>query len=212
MSSSIFTGETKAEAVLVATHSHLWNKPECIARTDLATWMQGREPCEDVVRNALEIVHREPSIKAIVLVSLNTNPFFLSAEKLEALHKEFDAPGRKLVYVGVVPRFGLPPATCRPRVLSFFGTDFAVDGTNTCAELESLTAHQQDDERALVLNARSKLLFYDPRPTFCDSVYCHQDDAGNVLFWHDGHVNVRGSARMLGDFLTWAAKNVPDEG
>jgi peptidoglycan/LPS O-acetylase OafA/YrhL len=209
MYSSIFTGDTKVQAALVATHSHLWNRPECVAHANFATWMQGDEACEAVVRNALEILRREPTIKAIVLVSLNANPFFLSTEKLEGLYNEAAALGRKVVYVGVVPRFGQPPTACRPRVLRFFGMDFAVDGTNACEESTSHSAHQQDSERRIVANTKRDFLIYDPRPTFCGRDNCHQDNAGSVLFWRDAHVNVRGSALLLDDFLKWVSQNIP---
>ena len=56
--------------------------------------------------------------------------------------------------------------------------------------------------RELASESPTTLLF-DALPLYCDSAYCYQSDERGPLYWSWGHVNERGSEKILRAFLPW---------
>lgn len=214
MYSAIHAGLVREEAVLLATHSHLWARPECAKSESFDVWLQGRSPCQNVVRSSLDILARQPSIEAVVFVT-TVNPFFFDREKVGAFQHAILSLRRRLVYLASGPVFP-PPESCRPRKLSVFGLDFSADGSAQACQVSLAAVVKAEEPWRLHLRAMAQnypgVYIYDSRPSFCDAELCFQSDSQGVLYWRLGHVNTRGSARILKDFMPWMRANVLPNG
>src|SRR5262249_26958499 len=121
--SAIHAGLVKEDAALVGAHSFNWRRPDCLKKDDLQAWMKGSENCQAVIRTALEILAREPSIEAVILPAFAGNPFFTDPAHLSQLQQAVLAHGKKVIYVTATPQFSRAPEGCWPRKLTLFGTD-----------------------------------------------------------------------------------------
>lgn len=209
--SAIFTGLVHEDAVLLATHSHLWSRPECFKSEPFDVWLGGQAACQVVLRNALDLMAKQPSIEAVVFVTTAFNPFFYDGEKVRALQRAVVALRKPVVYLASVPVF-LPPESCRPRRLSLFGMDLSADGLVQACEVPLAAVVKAEAPWRTHLDALARdgqdVHLYDPRPSFCDSEFCSQKDDQGVLYWRLGHVNPRGGLRIFRDFLPWLRANV----
>jgi hypothetical protein len=54
--------------------------------------------------------------------------------------------------------------------------------------------------------ANPGVLVYDAMDALCDTYSCSINDDQGPIYFMDGHVNPRGSARLLAGFLAWYDK------
>jgi peptidoglycan/LPS O-acetylase OafA/YrhL len=205
--SAIKAGAVAANAVLVATPGPSWYEAGCVTPEALEIWAQGGKNCQRVVRDALAILDRTPSIRFFVIAPFSANPFFNDPGRLRALRDAVLKRGRKPVYVGAPPGFFHPPEGCRPRRLSFLGLDLTgpsdiLSCRDTRSNGELSVRFQQPVFREVARETPAGALF-DTLPVFCDSDFCYQSDDRGPLYWWWGHLNERGSARLLAAFLPW---------
>jgi len=205
--SAIKEGVVAADAVLVATTGPSWGEAGCVTTEALETWAQGGRNCQRAVRDALTILDRTPSIRFFVIAPFAANPFFNDPGRLRALRDAVLKRGRKVVYVGAPPGFFHPPEGCRPRRISFLGLDLSGPGDMlSCRDMRSrgdLTVRFQRPVFREVARETPGNPLFDALPLFCDSDFCYQSDDRGPLYWSWGHLNERGSARLLNTFLPW---------
>ncbi len=210
MFSAIHSGQVAEAAILVAANSFQWRRPDCLKPVDFTTWRQGSDTCQNVVRDALKILERQPSIEAVVIPTFTNNPIFSNPARLEAFQQAVLALGKKVIYVSSVPEFYRAPGGCKPRQVVLFGADLTVvPDADACREARPAIEAKMKPQWALfmeVAKGNPNIAVYDSVPGFCDGEYCYQSDSQGVLFWSFAHVNERGSARVLEDFLPWLDK------
>ena len=132
---AIKTGVVQAPAVLVGTYSTLWAEPGCVTSEALETWVQGPLTCQRAMRDALAIIDRTPSIKAVVVPPFSENPFFNDPGRLRTLQAALSKRGKRLILVAAPPAFYLGPEGCRPRRISIAGIDLtAPSDIDSCRE------------------------------------------------------------------------------
>jgi peptidoglycan/LPS O-acetylase OafA/YrhL len=205
--SAIKSGAVAADAVLVATPGPSWYEAGCVTSEALEVWAQGDKNCQRTVREALAILDRTPSIKFFVIAPFSVNPFFNDPGRLRALRDAVLKRGRKVVIVGAPPGFFHPPEGCRPRRLSILGFHFSgPTDILSCRDARSngdLSVRFQRPVFREVAQETPVVPLFDALPLFCDSQFCYQWDDHGPLYWWWGHLNERGSARLLDAFLPW---------
>jgi peptidoglycan/LPS O-acetylase OafA/YrhL len=209
---AIKAGIVQAPAVLVSTNSALWAEPGCVSSQvresgALETWAQGPLICQRALRDALAILDRAPSIKAVVVAPFSENPFFNDPGRLGALQAVLLKRGRQLILVAAPPAFYHAPEGCRPRRISIAGIDLTAPGDiDSCREARwnvERTVQRQHAAFEAVVRADPRIRLFESLPVFCDADYCHQWDDAGPYYWSWGHLNDRGSARLLEAFLPW---------
>lgn len=214
MYSAIYTGIREADAVLVA-QTGPWAEPECTAPQPFDVWLQGQAPCQNAVRAALGVLASQPSIEVVVFVVSQSHRLVGNREKMEALQNAVLALHKRVVWLEPVPTLEAP-TRCRPRKVTIWGLDLSVgELENTCRMERKVivdggaawTTHMRT-----VASGRENVYLYDPLPLFCDAQYCHQSDDRGLLYWIIGHLNTRGSARLLDGFLPWIRETVLRDG
>jgi peptidoglycan/LPS O-acetylase OafA/YrhL len=210
--SAITLGLVSADSAFVATPSPNWAAPGCLTTGPLEAWSKGDLLCQRVVRDALLILDKTPSIKVVVVPTFSDSPFFDDPDRLRALQDAVVGRGRKLVYVAAPPAFFRPPEGCRPRHVEIAGMDLtAPSDIGSCQEARTLiekTLQKQHDIFSKMAAATSGVVLFETLPAFCDSTTCYQSDSAGPLYWSWGHVNARGSVRLLASFLPWLKSNV----
>jgi peptidoglycan/LPS O-acetylase OafA/YrhL len=200
------------DAALVAAHSFHWREPGCLGSEDFEAWLKLGATCQAVIRAALDILRREPSIEAVVLPTYSQNPFFADPARLEGLRDAVLRLGRKVVYATATPQFYRPPGGCWPRQFGFLGVDLSRQSDiDSCREARGYIEPNLLTQRNLfteMTRNRPETALYDSLSVFCDARYCYQSDDKGALFWSWAHVNERGSLRVLRDFLPWVHRNV----
>ena len=210
--SAIHARLLEERAAFVGAHSFNWARSACLTPHNLELWMAGSETCQVVIRTALDILAREPSIESVVIPTYSRNPFFTDEAALKAFHQKIAELGRKVVYVLSVPQFGNPPGGCRPRQLSLLGVDFTRPGNiDSCRQLRSqlepdLLRQRQVFQKLSKSSSGSRL--FDAFEPFCHAEECYQSDSRGPLYWSWAHINERGSRLVLGDFLPWVHDEV----
>lgn len=211
MFNAIYEKAIDVPAVLVAAHSDLWARPECLTAFTLAQKHTDTEACRHVIRDAVDLIGRLDSIQAVVIVPFSGNPFFQNRERVGALQEYALQRGKQVVYVLSVPSFA-SPAACSPRTIDLFGYHVKADAlADAC---RATRASVEDDDRSQrrflenMARGNTKVHLYDPTSVFCDTVDCRQSDEQGVFFWMSGHVNLRGSQKVLRDFLPWFRKDL----
>jgi peptidoglycan/LPS O-acetylase OafA/YrhL len=209
---AVKTGVVQAPAVLVGANSTLWAEPGCVTSQVLEsgvleTWAQGSLICQRAIRDALAIIDRTPSIKAVVVPPFSENPFFTDPGRLRALQAALLKRGKRLILVAAPPAFYHAPQGCRPRHISLAGIDLtAPSDPDSCSEKRGnieRTVQRQHAVFAELVREDPKVRLFDSLLAFCDRELCYQwGDAGSY-YWSWGHLNDRGSARLLGVFLPW---------
>jgi hypothetical protein len=186
-------------AVLIATHSDLWAKPDCLA-------------CRQAISDAVDLIGRLESLQAVVIAPFDRNPFFADRAKLGALQSDALKHGKQVIHVLGAPSFA-PPASCFPRTLDLFGHRLKVAArADACRAARASLEEESRSQRRLIESLASedpRVRLYDPLPVFCATDDCSQSDDRGVFFWSSGHVNPRGSARMLRDFQRWMRRDSP---
>ena len=210
--SAIHAGMVKEDAALIGAHSFNWRLPACALSGDFQAWLKGPELCKAVIRGALAILAREPSIEALVLPTFAGNPFFGNPQAITALQDAVFALGKKVVYVTSVPQYSRSPGGCKTRKLDFLGIDLTrAPDIESCGDprpaLEAALKNQRTLFEAMAAGKPNAAVF-DSMGPLCDATYCRQGDAQGLLFWSWAHVNERGSLRILNDFLPWLHKTV----
>jgi peptidoglycan/LPS O-acetylase OafA/YrhL len=204
---AIFDGVVAADSVLVATPSPHWAEPGCVTSDALESWSQGSLPCQRVVRAALSIIDRTPSIEAVVVPTFSENPFFNDPGRLHALQVELLKRGKRLILVAAPPPFYHPPEGCRPRHIRVAGFDLtARRDMDSCREDRSnieRTVRRQHAVFTQVVREDPRVQLFESLPVFCDTKNCYQSGDAGPYYWSWGHLNDRGSARLLEVFLPW---------
>ena len=204
---AIKTGAVPAASVLVGTYSTFWTEGGCMTSEALETWAQGSLLCQRVARDALAILDRTPSIKAVIVPTFSENPFFNDPGRLRALKAAVLARGKRLILVTAPPAFYHTPQGCRPRRISLVGIDVtAPRDIASCHEGRSNAERTVQHQRAVfseIVREDPAVRLFESMPVFCDKDTCFQWDAAGSLYWSWGHLNDRGSARLLDAFLPW---------
>ena len=210
--SAIKVGKIPAKSALLATHSFHWREPGCERADSLQVWLTRSATCQAVIRTALDILRRAPTIQAVVLPTYTGNPFFSDPVLLADFQKAVVALGRKLVYVSATPQFSRPPGACWPRQFSLLGVDFSRSpDVVACREDRSAIDPYMEPQRALFSRLAREApgaSVYDSSRMFVDNEYYRQSDDQGALFWSWAHINERGSLRVLRDFLPWLYRTV----
>lgn len=195
------------KSVLLAAHSFQWRKPECLSYGSFDEWLRGSSTCQDVIRNLLEIVGRQQSLKVVVIPTYSQNPFFSVQRNLEQLQSAILALGKKVVYVTSVPQMRQAPQNCWPRKFELLGVDFSHEPYDlACREPRAgveAVLQQQKQLFEKMAHQKADVFVFDSLPSFCDAEVCDQSDKEGLLFWSWAHINERGSARVLANFLPW---------
>jgi peptidoglycan/LPS O-acetylase OafA/YrhL len=212
--SAISARSVSVDAVLTAVTADYWGS-DCGTSEPLESWSNGGMVCQTVVKAALSILDRTPSIKVVVVSAFLDNSFFNDPRSLRALQQAVEKRQRKLVLVTAAPAFYHTPEGCRPRQVTIAGLDLtARRDLESCEEerslIETSLGHQRIAFSQFVKQQPSVYLF-DSLPAFCDQTICHQWDDRGPLYWSWGHVNERGSARLLDRFLPWLRTTVLKE-
>ena len=201
-----------ADAALIATTSPNWVEPGCLTSEPLEPWSAGKLTCQRVIRDALSILDRTASIKVVVLPTFSDNPFFNDAGRLRQLQDAVARRGRKVVFVASPPGFYHPPEGCRPRHIEIMGIDLtAPRDMDSCQESRALierTLKFQHDIFVDAARGAPGVAIFESVPVFCDATTCFQSDDRGPLYYAWGHINERGSARLLNAFLPWLQQTV----
>ncbi len=214
--SAISAGLASAPAVLVATTSPNWVETGCLTDDPLEAWSAGGLHCQKVIGAVLSILDKTPSIKAVVVPTFSDNPFFDNPARLRRLQEAVTRRGRKLVLVAAPPAFYHEPAGCWPRQVEIAGVDLtAPRDIDSCQEsranIEQTLKRQHDVFAQMARDTPGVVTLFESVPVFCDATLCYQSDDRGPLFWSWGHVNERGSSRLLGSFLPWLQQTVLDK-
>ena len=210
--SAISAKRVAVDAALLATTSPHWVEPGCLFSGSLEPWSGGSLTCQRLIRDTLSILDRTPSIKVVVVPPFSDNPFFNDVGRLRQLQDAVAKRGRQLVLVASPPGFYHPPEGCRPRHFEILGLDLtAPRDLESCQEPRSLievTLKFQHDIFVDAARGASGVSIFESVPVFCDATTCYQSDDRGPLYFAWGHVNERGSARLLGAFLPWLRQTV----
>ncbi len=211
MFNAIYEKTVDIPAVLIAAHSFIWARPGCRPSTDFPAWREGKDTCHDVIRHVFDVIGRVDSIEAVVIVPFAGNPFFNDRTVMGALQSFAEGKGKQTVYVLSVPSF-MAPSACVTRTVDFFGYRLTAKTTpGACTETRSSIDEESKPQRLFIgsmIAGDAKAHLYDPLPVFCDDRQCRQSDTQGPLFWSTWHVNLRGSERLLQDFLRWAGRAI----
>jgi peptidoglycan/LPS O-acetylase OafA/YrhL len=213
--SSISARAVTTDAMLIAATSPHWVEPGCLATGPLEPWSAGPATCQRVIREVLSILDRTPSIRVVVVPTFSDDPFFNNVDRLRQLQDAVARRGRQLVYVASPPGFYHPPEGCRPRHFEIAGIDLtAPRDIDSCQELRVLiekTLKFQHDIFVEAARGAPGVSIFESVPVFCDATMCHQSDERGPLYYAWGHINERGSARLLHAFLPWLQQTVLDK-
>ncbi len=204
---AIKSGAVRTPAVLLGTYSTLWAEPGCVTSEPLESWSHGNLVCQRALRDALAILDRTPSIKAVVVAPFSDNPFFDDPGRLRALGAAVLKRGKRLILVAAPPAFYHAPEGCRPRHIDVAGIDLtAPSDSQSCREPRSnveRTVRRQHTAFARMAREDPRVELFESLPVFCDAENCYQSGDGGPYYWSWGHLNNRGSARLLEAFLPW---------
>ncbi len=210
--SAIGAKRVAADAALVATTSPHWIEPGCLASGPLEPWSRGQLTCQRVMRDALSILDGTPSIKVVVIPTFSDNPFFNNVERLRQLQDAVAKRGRRLVYVASPPGFYHPPEGCRPRHVEIAGIDLtAPRDMESCQEPRAQIERTLKFQHDIFVDAARGVpggAIFESVPVFCDATTCFQSDDRGPLYYGWGHINERGSERLLNAFLPWLESTI----
>ena len=165
-----------------------------------------------MVRDLLSILDRTPSIRVVVVPTFSDNPFFNDAGRLRQLQAAVVGRGRQVVYVAAPPGFYHPPEGCRPRRIEIAGIDLtAPRDMDSCREARALIERTLKFQHDIFVDAARGVpgvSIFESVPVFCDANTCYQSDEHGPLYYGWGHINERGSARLLDAFLPWLRQAV----
>jgi hypothetical protein len=85
---------------------------------------------------------------------------------------------------------------------------------DSCQEARALserTLKFQHDIFEDAARGASGVSIFESVPVFCDATTCYQSDERGPLYYGWGHVNQRGSERLLNAFLPWLRQTVLDK-
>src|SRR5262249_35357376 len=159
----------------------------------------------------LQLAARSEALDTVILSFYFDDPFFRNwAVRIQ---QEFLRLGKRVVYVADVPEFESQPQTCVKRMIgliSIFTTD--PEKSVVCGEdLSTIVGKQVDAKYPQFLESLKtsdqRVQIFDGLRVFCDDRRCAQGDDQGALFFigrgTGGHVNIRGSERMLAEFERW---------
>ncbi len=210
--SAISAKRVAVDAALLATTSPHWVEPGCLFSGSLEPWSGGKFdlPTPDT-RHAVD-----PRPHA--LDQGRRRAALLGQSVLQRCRPTAAAPGRRRQkgaatrLVASPPGFYHPPEGCRPRHFEILGLDLtAPRDLESCQEPRSLievTLKFQHDIFVDAARGASGVSIFESVPVFCDATTCYQSDDRGPLYFAWGHVNERGSARLLGAFLPWLRQTV----
>ena len=213
--SAISAKLVSADSVLVSAVSPHWVETGCLTSGPLEPWSGGTLTCQQVIRTMLSILDSTPSIKVVVVPTFSDNPFFNDVDRLRQLQDAVAKRGRQVVYVTSPPGFYHSPEGCRPRHIEIMGVDLtAPRDMDSCQEARPFieaTLKFQHDIFVEAARGASGVAIFESAPVFCDAATCYQSDDRGPLYYAWGHVNERGSVRLLNAFLPWLRQTAPDK-
>jgi peptidoglycan/LPS O-acetylase OafA/YrhL len=201
-----------ADSILVAAVSSRWTEAGCLTSGPLEPWSSGPLTCQAVIRAMLTILDRTPSIRFVVVPAFSDDPFFNNVDRLRHLQDVIAKRGRQIVYVASPPGFYHAPEGCRPRKIGIAGIDLtAPRDMDSCEESLERIEHTLKFQHGILSEAARGapgVSIFESVPVFCDATTCHQSDDLGPLYYAWGHVNERGSVRLLNAFLPWLKQSL----
>jgi peptidoglycan/LPS O-acetylase OafA/YrhL len=197
------------------SHAMAFNSAVRAGRFDLNTVLlsvhMGHSLSDRILQQALQLAAQTESIHSIVFVFYFNNAFF--REKAVQIQRKFLQLNKRVIYIADVPEFALQPQLCRRRTIGIMPTVlFAEEKGIVCGEERSSVETKQTDVnypqflRSLKASD-DRILIFDGLRVFCDDHRCSEGDDQGALFFMGsptgGHVNIRGSEKMLSEFTRW---------
>ena len=203
LNSAAYAGTVDLKTALVATHAHIWGTNDCLADRPFAEWRQKKMQCSDIANHALLVAEQKRSIETVVIAFALEDQFTYQRDKLLALQDAFLQLHKRVIYLIDPPLFHLEPASCIARVTAF-GT--FTQTSPSCVQSRQSLENGQRHYQAFIDSLKAAdpgVLAYDASDALCDAHSCSIDDNQGSIYFIDGHVNPRGSARLLAGFLAW---------
>ncbi len=206
LNSAVYAGALDLKTALVATHAHIWGTADCLADRAFDEWLQTKMQCSDIVNHTLNIARERKTIDTVVISFALEDQFTYQRDKLLAIQSALLKLQKTVIYLIVPPLFHLEPSSCVARITAF-GTFTRT--SKSCVQSRESLENGQHQYRAFIDSLKAAnpgVLVYDSLDALCDAHSCSIDDDSGPIYFIDGHVNPRGSARLLAGFLTWYNK------
>ena len=206
LNSAAYAGVVDMKTALVATHAHIWGTSDCMADRPFDEWLQTKMQCTDIVNHAFKIVQQRKTIDAAVIAFALEDQFTYQRDKLLAIQDALLKLQKKVIYIIDPPLFHLEPSSCVTRVTAY-GT--FTQTAKSCVQSRASLENGERRYRGYINSLRTTdpgVLVYDSLDALCGTNSCSMDDNSGPIYFIDGHVNPRGSARLLAGFLTWYDK------
>ena len=207
--SSVFTGHFAIPALLLSGHSCDFYPTLTYRPTHQKTWGNN---CTALAQEAVRVATTLGSVTTVVISQYwngSGAPYFHDGVAVGTLRdqlilgtgqliNQLIAAGKNVIYVKDVPEFNHEPSECEQRV-PIFST-----GPAECRiprkALDQRRAGYDEAVRELA-GLYPNLVIYDLTTIFCDDGYCHMKDGDQYLYFDKHHLNISGSARVIGSLL-----------
>jgi peptidoglycan/LPS O-acetylase OafA/YrhL len=201
--SAAYDGPVDLKTALVSSHAHIWAETECMAERPFEEWLRIGKTCADIADHAFRIAKERQTMDAAVISFAVEDQFTYQRDKLLGIQKSLLNLRKKVIYLIVPPLFHIEPSSCVARVTAL---GVFTRTSKSCVQDRAKLENDQRPYRAYIESlkaADSGVLVYDSLDALCDEHSCSIDDDLGPMYFIDGHVNPRGSARLLSGFLKW---------
>jgi hypothetical protein len=205
--SAAYAGAINLSTALVSTHAHIWGAAECMGGLSFEDWLQSKNTCTDIVKQAIKIARDRRSIDSVVISFALEDQFTYERSIFLGIQNALLKLHKKVTYLLVPPLFHIEPSSCIARVTVLGTFDRP---SESCRQKREYLENDQARYRAYIdglRKANSEVSVYDSFASLCGAQSCSVTDESGSIYFIDGHVNPRGSARLLSDFLTWSKRS-----
>ncbi len=146
---------------------------------------------EDLLLRTHNIMHlRERDSQAELSVASSTVAL---ANGLDAMLEQLTTdPRNRVVFVHQMPEFSFVPRNCMRTLVNQIGWACGIDRTRIEAHFAPYRAAV-----APVLARYPQVSVFDPLDAFCDDLQCYSVLDGELLFYDQDHLNIRGARRVM---------------